>query len=250
MESFPFFHELKDFINSEEKSFILNFIRVDIKNIFEEDFKKVQNDPTVVFVLSTGNLHGMVEQRRIFFEFISRKIINPVIIKRDYENISDENFRLNISTDIGALLIDGFGDGVWVTGKDPNKNNFEKNFINRTLFGILQACRTRISKTEFIACPSCGRTLFNLVEVTNQIRQRTGHLKGVKIAIMGCIVNGPGEMADADYGYVGAGPGKITLYRGKEIVKRNIFSEKALDELIGLIKEDGRWIDAQNSLTF
>jgi len=250
LKSFPFFPETNDFLNAKEKSFILNFIRIDIKNIFEEDFKKVQNDPTVVFVLTTQNLHGMAEQRRVFFELLSREIKNPVIIKCNYESISNEKFQLYVSTDIGALLTDGFGDGVWITGKDSNKNSFERNFINRTIFGILQACRTRISKTEFIACPSCGRTLFNLVEVTNQIRKRTGHLKGVKIAIMGCIVNGPGEMADADYGYVGAGPGKITLYRGKEIVKRNIFSEHALDELIGLIKEDGRWIEPQNSLIF
>jgi (E)-4-hydroxy-3-methylbut-2-enyl-diphosphate synthase len=248
LESFPFFPELKDFINSEEKSFILNFIWIDIKNIFEEDFEKIQNNPTVVFVLTTQNLHGMAEQRRVFFELLSREIKNPVIIKRNYENIPNEEFQLYVSTDIGALLIDGLGDGVWLTGKDSDKIKIDKNFINRTIFGILQACRTRISKTEFIACPSCGRTLFNLVEVTNQIRKRTGHLKGVKIAIMGCIVNGPGEMADADYGYVGAGPGKITLYRGKDIVKRNIFSEQALDKLIGLIKEDGRWIEPQNSL--
>ena len=117
----------------------------------------------------------------------------------------------------------------------------KEKFINRTLFGILQAARTRISKTEYIACPSCGRTLFDLQETTEMIRKRTEHLKGVKIAIMGCIVNGPGEMADADYGYVGSGIDKITLYRGKDIVKRNIPSAQAVDELIDLIREDGNW---------
>ena len=122
-------------------------------------------------------------------------------------------------------------------------NNIAPTIINNTCFGILQATRTRISKTEYISCPSCGRTLFDLQETTAKIRSRTNHLKGVKIAIMGCIVNGPGEMADADFGYVGSGPGKITLYRGKEIVKRNVNSEVAVDELIGLLKESDAWIE-------
>lgn len=242
-KGFPLFASPDEFIDSANKSFVLNFVQLDIKNIFENGFEKIKNNATVVFVLNTKNLHGMAEQRRVFFELIERDIKNPVIIKRDYSNISEEEFRLRISTDAGALLIDGLGDGVWVTGTNQNQKSFEKFFINRTAFGILQACRTRISKTEYIACPSCGRTLFDLVEVTNKIRKRTEHLKGVKIAIMGCIVNGPGEMADADYGYVGSGPGKITLYRGKEIVKRNINSEKALDELIGLIKTDEKWVE-------
>ena len=119
----------------------------------------------------------------------------------------------------------------------------EQSIINRTLFGILQAARVRISKTEYIACPSCGRTLFDLQETTEMIRKRTEHLKGVKIAIMGCIVNGPGEMADADYGYVGSGIDKITLYRGKDIVRRNIPAESAVDSLIDIIKEDENWVE-------
>ena len=154
------------------------------------------------------------------------------------------------------MLIDGLGDGIWLTS-DLREEEEEKKyvskliqakeskekFINRTLFGILQATRTRISKTEYIACPSCGRTLFDLQETTEMIRKRTEHLKGVKIAIMGCIVNGPGEMADADYGYVGSGVDKITLYKGKDIVKRSVQSSEAVDELISLIKEDGNWSD-------
>jgi (E)-4-hydroxy-3-methylbut-2-enyl-diphosphate synthase len=128
-------------------------------------------------------------------------------------------------------------------GRNYTNNLTIEQFINNTSFGILQATRTRISKTEYISCPSCGRTLFDLQETTAKIRSRTNHLKGVKIAIMGCIVNGPGEMADADFGYVGSGPGKITLYRGKEIVKRNVNSEVAVDELIGLLKESEAWIE-------
>jgi (E)-4-hydroxy-3-methylbut-2-enyl-diphosphate synthase len=132
------------------------------------------------------------------------------------------------------------------SGRNYTNNLTIEQFINSTSFGILQATRTRISKTEYISCPSCGRTLFDLQETTAKIRARTNHLKGVKIAIMGCIVNGPGEMADADFGYVGSGPGKITLYRGKEIVKRNVNSEVAVDELIGLLKESEAWIEPQS----
>jgi len=115
--------------------------------------------------------------------------------------------------------------------------------VNSLCFGILQGTRSRISRTEYISCPSCGRTLFDLQETTQKIRSVTHHLKGVKIAIMGCIVNGPGEMADADYGYVGSGPGKITLYKGREVVKRNVEAASAVEELVGLIKENGDWVD-------
>jgi (E)-4-hydroxy-3-methylbut-2-enyl-diphosphate synthase len=198
----------------------------------------------------------MAEQRRLLFELIEKEVKNPVIIKRDYKNISRDDLRLYSSTDLGSLLIDGFGDGVWITSDDQEKSintdnhstkfvaaESKEKFINRTLFGILQAARVRISKTEYIACPSCGRTLFDLQETTDKIRKRTEHLKGVKIAVMGCIVNGPGEMADADYGYVGSGVDKITLYRNKDVVKRGIPSKDAVDELIELIKEDGKWVN-------
>ena len=136
------------------------------------------------------------------------------------------------------LFIDGFGDGIWLSAE-----GIERKVINSTAFGILQASRTRMSKTEYISCPSCGRTLFDLQETTAMIRKRTDHLKGVKIGIMGCIVNGPGEMADADYGYVGSGKGKITLYKGQEVMKRGVPSEQAVDELIELIRQDDNWIE-------
>ena len=117
--------------------------------------------------------------------------------------------------------------------------------LNQLSFGILQAARTRMSKTEYISCPSCGRTLFDLQETTAMIRKRTDHLKGIKIGIMGCIVNGPGEMADADYGYVGVGKGKISLYRGQEVIKKSVPEERAVDDLIELMREDGRWIEKE-----
>lgn len=158
-----------------------------------------------------------------------------IFLHINYGKISEEEFIVKSSIDAGGLLIEGYCDGLWLEAELP------KEFIRDISFGILQAVRRRISRAEYISCPSCGRTLFNLQETTAKIRQATSHLKGLKIAVMGCIVNGPGEMADADYGYVGSGIGKITLYKKKEIVRRNIPSESALEELIQLIKENGDW---------
>jgi len=255
--SYPIF-TVNQFLNSTDKSEELNFVRFSINELSEKLYSKIKNDSSVVLVLETENLHGMAEQRRVFFELVEKEILNPVIVKRDYKNILFKDIQLYSSTDLGALLIDGFGDGVWITVENLineeenqglyvksfiNRNESQQKIINRLLFNILQAARQRISKTEYIACPSCGRTLFDLQETTEMIRSRTEHLKGVKIAVMGCIVNGPGEMADADYGYVGSGVDRITLYREKNIVRRNIPTENAVDELINLIKEDGRWIE-------
>ena len=255
--SYPIF-TANEFSGSDKKSNELNFILISLGDLSEEIITKTKNDKSVVLILETENLHGMAEQRRTFFELREKEIINPVILKRDYVNITFEDLQLYSSTDLGALLIDGFGDGVWLsvnglkseTEKSEmyvksfiKKSETKEKIINRLLFNILQAARQRISKTEYIACPSCGRTLFDLQETTEMIRKRTEHLKGVKIAIMGCIVNGPGEMADADYGYVGSGVDKITLYREKNIVRRNIPAKNAVDELIDLIREDGNWVE-------
>jgi (E)-4-hydroxy-3-methylbut-2-enyl-diphosphate synthase len=255
--SYPIF-SVEEYLSSEKFSEELNFVRISIQDLEKDFYNKIKNDKTVVLVLETQNLHGMAEQRRVFFDLIENEIINPVIIKREYQNISFKDVQLYSSTDLGGLLIDGFGDGVWIKVEDLikdeeqkwlyvksfiNRNESEQKIINRLLFNILQAARQRISKTEYIACPSCGRTLFDLQETTEMIRSRTEHLKGVKIAVMGCIVNGPGEMADADYGYVGSGVDRITLYREKNIVRRSIPTENAVDELIALIKEDGRWVE-------
>ena len=253
--SYPIF-TVKEFAEAYKKSNELNFVKLSIDDLSQSFLDKVKKDKTVVLVLETDNLAGMTEQRKVFFDLLNSEVLNPVIIKRNYSSITFENLQLYSSTDLGALLIDGFGDGVWVSVdelKSENSGTYVKSFINksetkeksvnRLLFNILQAARQRISKTEYIACPSCGRTLFDLQETTEMIRKRTEHLKGVKIAIMGCIVNGPGEMADADYGYVGAGVDKITLYREKNIVRRNIPTNNAVDELINLIKEDGNWVE-------
>lgn len=224
-------------INEAVKSPKLCFVEICIDDLTSKFFNKVKNKKNIIFVITANNIHGAAEQRRIFIELINQKIECPVIIKREYSDLDEETLMLYSATDFGTLLLDGLGDGIWLGGINSG------NKFNQILFGILQATRTRISKTEYIACPSCGRTLFDLVEVTAKIRKKTEHLKGVKIGIMGCIVNGPGEMADADYGYVGSGVRKITLYRGKEVVKKGINAELAVDALIGLIKEDGRWVE-------
>lgn len=199
----------------------------------------LKRDTTAVLLIDTYNKHGMAEQRRLFFALAEAECNTPVIIGRAYGGIDKDELVLHSSTDIGPLFIDGFGDGIFIADEDGGR----EDLVCRTAFGILQATRTRTSKTEYISCPSCGRTLFDLQETTAKIRSRTSHLKGVKIGIMGCIVNGPGEMADADYGYVGTGPGVITLYKEKEVVKRNVPSEKAVDELIDLIKQHGDWVE-------
>ncbi len=215
----------------------LNFISCDLKAILSDDFKKIQNNHSVVLILQSENAHYMPEMRRAFIALKEIACTLPVIIQKDNTDKDIEACQLNASSDIGGLFLDGFGDGLWL------KSTLAKKDITALSFGILQATRTRISKTEYISCPSCGRTLFDLQETTAKIRQRTYHLKGVKIGIMGCIVNGPGEMADADYGYVGTGNGVITLYKGKEVVKRNIPSEAAVDALVDLIKSGGDWVE-------
>ena len=223
----------------------LNFVVMDAANLDPQFWPKFQ-DKNIVLILKTDNIHGLAAQRRFFTELASNNISMPVVLHRSYDEITEEQFLLYASTDIGGLLIDGLGDGVmlrWRTKYAELKADVKR--INRASFGILQAARTRITKTEYISCPSCGRTLFDLQETTAMIRSKTDHLKGVKIGIMGCIVNGPGEMADADYGYVGSGKGKITLYKGMNVVKKAVPSAMAVDELIEIIKEDGAWIEPE-----
>lgn len=238
-ESFPLF-TAKEYIGAERRSYRINFVSVTIDDITEELLNAVKSDKFCVLVVNTSNSHGMAEERRIFIELMNRGIETPVILSRSYTGRDDEDLTIDSAADCGALLIDGMGDGIWIKAD----NNID--VINRVSFGILQATRTRISKTEYISCPSCGRTQFDLQVTTAMIKKRTDHLKGVKIAIMGCIVNGPGEMADADYGYVGSGPGWISLYRGKEVIERGIPYAEALDKLIELMKQDGIWEDSDN----
>lgn len=262
---FPIY-EAKGYTEAETKSDAINFAMLDC---FSEEtplngftyLDELSNDKTVVLCLSSKNPHTMAAVRRMFIELMNRKISNPVVLITDSSWQTADEHLIHFATETGALLLEGLGDGICLgmtaksyeysassfgqvnaSGRNYLSNQTTEQFINNTAFSILQATRTRISKTEYISCPSCGRTLFDLQETTAKIRSRTNHLKGVKIAIMGCIVNGPGEMADADFGYVGSGPGKITLYKGKEVMKRNVNSEIAVEELINLLKENEAWI--------
>jgi (E)-4-hydroxy-3-methylbut-2-enyl-diphosphate synthase len=235
---YPYFSSVSTFSEGPHHP-ELNFVSLDLPACNEQVLQTLQLATNLVLVLSTTNEHAMPELRRLAMWLIENKINIPFVIRRHYSDTSENQFQLYASTDCGALLLDGLGDGVWLSTNAA----VAPKVINSTAFGILQATRSRISKTEYISCPSCGRTLFDLQSTTAKIRARTEHLKGVKIGIMGCIVNGPGEMADADYGYVGTGVGKITLYKGKEVVKRNVPSEQAVEELVELIREHGDWVE-------
>lgn len=236
--TYPFIRA-EEYMSNVERSSKLNFIYASLKDVTPQLLEKLKTDTTAVLLVDTYNRHGLAEQRRIFVDLINNDCKTPVVIGRTYENLPSDKLQLYAATDIGGLFIDGLGDGIFIAAQHCGGDKV----VNETAFNILQATRTRISKTEYISCPSCGRTLFDLQETTAKIRSRTFHLKGIKIGIMGCIVNGPGEMADADYGYVGSGPGRITLYRGKEVVKKNVPSANAVDALIDLIREDGNWIE-------
>ncbi|CAO2814349.1 unnamed protein product [Amaranthus hypochondriacus] len=183
---------------------------------------------------------GRVHAARRLFEYLSDNSLNfPVIHHIQFPSgIHRDDLVIRAGTYAGTLLVDGLGDGIFLEAPDQD---FE--FLRNTSFNLLQGCRMRNTKTEYVSCPSCGRTLFDLQEISAEIREKTSHLPGVSIAIMGCIVNGPGEMADADFGYVGGSPGKIDLYVGKTVVKRGIAMDQATDALIDLIKEHGRWVD-------
>ena len=247
---FPILNEREYIDDSFDKSTSLNFVMLDCysKNYqaFDKEkfFEKIKNDNTVVLCLSSENTNAVQSVRRMFVELNEREIKNPAIIICDSEKESMDESLIHFAIETGALLIDGFGNGIFLGDHYADKTMVpDYKLMNSIAFGILQASRTRISKTEFISCPSCGRTLFDLQETTAKVRAVTHHLKGLKIAIMGCIVNGPGEMADADFGYVGSGPGKITLYKGKEVIRRNIPEEIAVEELINLLKENNAWVE-------
>jgi (E)-4-hydroxy-3-methylbut-2-enyl-diphosphate synthase len=217
-------------VNREQRA----FLELECSESLPNELNKY---PNLVLVLKTKYSNKTQLFRKVYVELLNQKLGIPVILKVENHSADVETFQLYVSSDCGSLFIDGFGDGIWLIGNQPN------TLINSTAFGILQATRTRISKTEYISCPSCGRTLFDLQETTAKIRERTSHLKGIKIGIMGCIVNGPGEMADADYGYVGTGPGKINLYKEKTVVRKNVAEDEAVQALIDLIKEHGDWVE-------
>jgi (E)-4-hydroxy-3-methylbut-2-enyl-diphosphate synthase len=252
---FPLFSAVQLAV-ATEWSPTMNFLALNANQAIHADlFKLFSKVPGLVLGLFSNNENPVLDTRRFIMELMNRNLDIPVILSTECTENSIDRQLIHFAVETGALLTDGMGDGILlindpkkmindrVTGRTylTAKNNHQ--FLNNTAFSILQAARTRISKTEYISCPSCGRTLFDLQETTAKIRSVTSHLKGLKIAIMGCIVNGPGEMADADFGYVGSGPGKITLYKGKEVMKRGVNSETAVDELINLLKESNEWVE-------
>jgi (E)-4-hydroxy-3-methylbut-2-enyl-diphosphate synthase len=221
------------------KSDNLNFVILSLAELTDIFIDNLNASKNVVLIVETFNSNGVAEQRAFFYNLLKQGINVPLIINRNYCEEEILSLQLKSACDIGLLLIDGFGDGVWIR----NAGKVAANEILSTSLGILQASRVRTSKTEYISCPSCGRTLFDLQTTIAKIKERTSHLKHLKIGIMGCIVNGPGEMADADYGYVGAAAGKVTLYKGKDVVTKNIPAEEAVEKLIQLIKDNGDWIE-------
>lgn len=255
---FPLFQGV-EYLDVKHQSSVINFIGIDThaidKQVEKQIFEKAAADPTAVLCFFSTSKHAMPDVRCAVAGLMKQGVKTPVIICVESHGTTADEQLIHFSTDAGALLLDGMGDGLWlmndpaklvnarVSGRNYIAVDNNHRFLNATAFSVLQATRTRISKTEYISCPSCGRTLFDLQETTAKIRAVTNHLKGVKIAIMGCIVNGPGEMADADFGYVGSGPGKITLYKGKDVVKRNVDSDVAVDELISLLKENDAWVE-------
>ena len=249
--------QASEYLQSNERSAELNFIAIDCNDSETAStlIQEIRNVDNVALCVWSSHKYSMPSVRQFMRELIAQNIHCPVILAVESHNDTIDEQLIHFATEAGALLLDEMGNGVWlmndaskirnqkVSGRTYLEVSNNHQFLNNTSFSILQATRTRISKTEYISCPSCGRTLFDLQETTAKIRAVTNHLKGVKIAIMGCIVNGPGEMADADFGYVGSGPGKITLYKGKEVVKRSVDSAIAVEELINLLKESNVWIE-------
>ncbi len=231
---FPLFR-MEEYLLTKKKSSELNFILLSNTNLTPDFISKIKEDEHIVLIIESDNIYDL---RKIFFQLIQLHCKCPVIIKRTYTDLSEEEFMIYAASDIAFLMVDGLGDGIWLEAEQINTNLIEK-----TASDILQSIGSKIYKTEYISCPTCGRTSYNILETIDRIKQYTGHLKGLKIAIMGCVVNGPGEMADADYGYVGSLPGKINLYKNKTLVRRNINENEALDALIQLIKDNGDWID-------
>jgi (E)-4-hydroxy-3-methylbut-2-enyl-diphosphate synthase len=245
---FPLFTVEEFFNPAKQLHQTINFVEVSLDELTPAFVEHIKDYKNTVILAKAKESAAMVELRSFYFQILKFSIKNPVVLSKDYEGISESDFQLFAATDFGGVLIEGFGDGIMVglPNLDDKTEKLERlKTVNSTSFGILQAARTRMSKTEYISCPSCGRTLFDLQETTAMIRKRTDHLKGVKIGIMGCIVNGPGEMADADYGYVGIGKDKIALYRGQTVMKKSVHANNAVDDLIELIKEDGRWFEQE-----
>ena len=210
-----------------------SFVGITLNDLTVANIEKLKALKDIVLVASSEHANPVGELRAVVHTLVNNSVTAPVIIRRAYNEDSVETLRLKAAADLGVLLIDGLVDGLWLENSTGTATE-----LNSIAFGILQATRARISKTEYIACPGCGRTMYDLQGTLARIKAATAHLKGLKIGVMGCIVNGPGEMADADYGYVGAARGKVSLYRKKECVEKNIPEEEAIEKLLQLIEND------------
>lgn len=218
----------------------INFVELSMSDMSEDVVEKVKRDSSAVVLAKATTANQTAELRSMILGLDAAGVKAPVVVKLSYTDTDVEDFQLKSAADSGLLFIDGLADGLIL--ENPNMS---RDILEETELQILQATKVRFSKAEFISCPGCGRTLYDIQAATQKIKGVFGHLKGLKIAVMGCIVNGIGEMADADYGYVGAGPNKISLYRGKQLLKRALPEEDAINELVSLIKEDGKWIEKQ-----
>ena len=236
VQAYPIFpHNTVPFISLVKAD--LKFLVLQYGADSDEYLACLRHHPEIVVVCMSNHQNKTGDQRALVHELMAHNLYNPVVFAQMYRHSQEEkaDFQLEAAADMGALMIDGLTDGVWLM----NQGDLSDEDIDATAFGVLQAARLRTSKTEYISCPGCGRTLYDLRSTIARIRDATKEMKGLKIGIMGCIVNGPGEMADADYGYVGAGPGKISLYRKKVCVERNIDEKDAVEHLLKLIKDDG-----------
>jgi len=234
---------LEDYLFNDNYTGQMRFVRVKKReyDIFKKEnpeiVEKLKRERKVILIMESDNLNCFAEMRAFFMELDAHICKCPVILHRAYKENNYENLLLKASTDLGGLFIDGYGDGILLT----NEGNIGYNELKNLAFGILQASRMRVTKTEFISCPGCGRTLFNIRETLAEIKSNFCHLKNLKIGVMGCVVNGPGEMGDVDYGYVGSGKGKVNLYKGQKLIKRHVSTEDAVEELKQIIMEYGEW---------
>jgi len=238
--TYPLF-EVSSLEEMKENSAAVKFLRLSYPELNTRVIEVLKADKTIVVILTTNHVNGVGEQRAFIHTLMNNGCDTPVIIDRKYTEVEPEDLQVKAAADMGTLFLDGFGNGVMLR----NEGSIPKKDIDAYMFGILQASRVRTSKTEYISCPSCGRTLFDLQTTVALVKSATSHLKHLKIGIMGCIVNGPGEMADADYGYVGAERGKISLYKKKSLIEKNIPSAEAVERLVQLIKDNGDWIDPE-----
>lgn len=236
--TYPLFDKTnyKNIVNSDAE---INFLKIGYPDLSAETIEFLKSRKDIVIILSTNHTNGVGEQRAFIHTLMNNDCEIPVIIHRSYNENEPEDIQIKAGVDFGTVFLDGFGNGIMI----ENTGSISQKKTDACAFGILQASRIRTSKTEYISCPSCGRTLFDLQSTVAKIKESTAHLKHLKIGIMGCIVNGPGEMADADYGYVGAERGKVSLYKKQECIKKNIPSDLAVERLIQLIKDNNDWVE-------